>query len=113
MAEFTTVNEDLVHVLPDNIPRELSHATDNACNQVVIFAVDVGALIEPLAVSWHAVKISRFKPGSNVLIIGAGPVSVLQAVRHPISLTYRTDRAAPAEDTEVRFASSSVELTGR
>ncbi|KAH9834786.1 alcohol dehydrogenase GroES domain protein [Rhodofomes roseus] len=59
LAEYTVTNENLVHVLPDNIP------------------LDIGALIEPLAVSWHAMKISHFKPGSNVLIIGAGPVGLL------------------------------------
>ncbi|KAI0725437.1 alcohol dehydrogenase GroES domain protein [Fomitopsis betulina] len=58
LAEYTVTNEDLVHVLPDSIP------------------LDVGALIEPLAVSWHAVKISCFKPGNSVLIIGAGPVGI-------------------------------------
>ncbi|KZT69314.1 alcohol dehydrogenase GroES domain protein [Daedalea quercina L-15889] len=59
LAEYTVANEDLVHVLPDNIPLE------------------VGALIEPLAVVWHALKISHFKPGSSVLIIGAGPIGLL------------------------------------
>ncbi|KZT64228.1 alcohol dehydrogenase zinc-binding domain-containing protein [Daedalea quercina L-15889] len=59
LAEYTVTNEELVHVLPENIPLE------------------IGALIEPLAVSWHAVKISRFKPGSSVLIIGAGPIGLL------------------------------------
>ncbi|KAH9931565.1 alcohol dehydrogenase GroES domain protein [Fomitopsis serialis] len=59
LAEYTVTNEDLVHVLPDSIP------------------LDVGALIEPLAVSWHAMKISRFKRGSSVLIIGAGPIGLL------------------------------------
>lgn len=34
------------------------------------------ALVEPLAVAWHAVKISPFQKGDTALIIGAGPVGL-------------------------------------
>jgi threonine dehydrogenase-like Zn-dependent dehydrogenase len=34
------------------------------------------ALIEPLAVGWHAVKISPFKKGDAVLILGGGPIGI-------------------------------------
>ncbi len=35
-----------------------------------------GALIEPLSTSFHSFKISRFKAGDNVLVIGAGPIGL-------------------------------------
>ena len=40
------------------------------------------ALVEPLAVGWHAVKISPFKKGDRVLILGGGPIglAVIQAL---------------------------------
>ncbi|KAI9810687.1 MAG: hypothetical protein M1827_006146 [Pycnora praestabilis] len=46
-------------------------------------SLEVGALIEPLAVGWHAVKISPFKSGDSVLILGGGPIglSVIQALK--------------------------------
>lgn len=45
--------------------------------------LDVGALVEPLATSLHAVRMSRVKPGDRVVIIGAGMIGlgVLQFVR--------------------------------
>ena len=38
--------------------------------------------MEPLAVGWHAVKISPFKKGDTVLILGGGPIglAVIQAL---------------------------------
>lgn len=41
------------------------------------------ALVEPLAVAWHAVDISPFKPGDSVLILGGGPIglAVLQTLK--------------------------------
>lgn len=38
--------------------------------------LDVAALIQPLAVSWHAVNVSRFKPGDSALILGCGPIGL-------------------------------------
>lgn len=34
------------------------------------------ALVEPLAVAWHAVKTSPFKKGDSVLILGGGPIGL-------------------------------------
>ena len=41
------------------------------------------ALVEPLAVGWHAVKISPLKAGDSILILGGGPIglAVIQALR--------------------------------
>ncbi|MBW2370252.1 MAG: alcohol dehydrogenase catalytic domain-containing protein, partial [Deltaproteobacteria bacterium] len=35
-----------------------------------------GALVEPLAIGFHAVRQSRFKPGDNVVVLGAGPIGL-------------------------------------
>ncbi|KAK7746550.1 hypothetical protein SLS62_009347 [Diatrype stigma] len=44
---------------------------------------DIGALIEPLAVAWHAIEQSGAKPGDNVLVMGAGPIglAVIQCLK--------------------------------
>lgn len=41
------------------------------------------ALVEPLAVGWHAVDISPWKPGAITLVLGGGPIglSVIQALK--------------------------------
>jgi (R,R)-butanediol dehydrogenase/meso-butanediol dehydrogenase/diacetyl reductase len=38
---------------------------------------DVGALIEPLAVAYHAVKLSGARPGHTALVFGAGPIGLV------------------------------------
>jgi L-iditol 2-dehydrogenase len=40
---------------------------------------DAGALLEPLGVAIHAVGLGHVRPGSEVLVVGAGPVGVLAA----------------------------------
>jgi (R,R)-butanediol dehydrogenase/meso-butanediol dehydrogenase/diacetyl reductase len=35
-----------------------------------------GALVEPMAVALHAVRLADFSPGANVLVIGAGPIGL-------------------------------------
>ena len=43
-------------------------------------AVDVGAMVEPLAVAWRAVKRAQISPGNSILLLGAGPVSYVPSV---------------------------------
>ncbi|WP_456696577.1 2,3-butanediol dehydrogenase [Aeromicrobium sp. P5_D10] len=38
---------------------------------------DVGALIEPLAVAYHAVRLSGARPGHSALVFGAGPIGLV------------------------------------
>lgn len=42
----------------------------------VSVSLQEGALIEPLAVGFHAVEKSDLRPGGSVLVIGAGPVGL-------------------------------------
>jgi (R,R)-butanediol dehydrogenase/meso-butanediol dehydrogenase/diacetyl reductase len=39
-------------------------------------SMDDAALIEPMAVGYHAVKISGMEPGAKVLVLGAGPIGL-------------------------------------
>lgn len=50
MSEYTVVPAYAVKPLPDDFP------------------LDIGALVEPLAVGWHAVRVSPFKKGDSVLV---------------------------------------------
>ena len=38
---------------------------------------DVGALIEPLAVAHHAVRLSGARPGQSAVVFGAGPIGLV------------------------------------
>lgn len=46
-------------------------------------SMEIGAMIEPLAVGWHAVKVSPIQPGEIALVLGGGPIglAVIQALR--------------------------------
>jgi (R,R)-butanediol dehydrogenase/meso-butanediol dehydrogenase/diacetyl reductase len=59
LAEFTVVPRYMVHKLPDGMSTEL------------------GALVEPLAVGWHAVRRSGIRLGETAVIVGAGPIGLV------------------------------------
>ncbi|OAQ64441.1 (R,R)-butanediol dehydrogenase/diacetyl reductase [Pochonia chlamydosporia 170] len=58
LSETMVVPESCVKQLPDNV------------------SLEEGALVEPLAVGWHAVDISPYKETDSVLILGAGPIGL-------------------------------------
>lgn len=58
LSQYTVVQEHSVHHLPDNVP------------------MDIGAMVQPMSISWHAVRISGFQPGQTALVIGAGPIGI-------------------------------------
>ena len=58
MREQLSWPDHLLHPLPD----ELSD--------------DAGALLEPLGVAIHSVALARVRLGSDVLVVGAGPIGV-------------------------------------
>ena len=39
-------------------------------------SLEVGALLEPLSVPWHMVRISGFQPNQDALVLGAGPIGL-------------------------------------
>jgi len=59
LAELTVVPAYMVHRLPASLSTE------------------IGALVEPLAVGWHAVRRSEFAPGQTALVVGAGPIGLV------------------------------------
>lgn len=94
MSEYTCVPAHYIKKLPDDMP------------------LDIGALIEPLAVAWHAVSTSPLKEGDDVLVLGGGPIglSVILALlakgckniivaevlpRVEVGLKHSTDRRIP------------------
>lgn len=58
LSEHVVIPRKAVYEIPDSI------------------SMEVGALVEPLAVAWHAVKTSPFKKGDSVLILGGGPIGL-------------------------------------
>jgi (R,R)-butanediol dehydrogenase / meso-butanediol dehydrogenase / diacetyl reductase len=39
-------------------------------------STEIGALVEPLAVGWHAVRKANFRAGQTALVVGAGPIGL-------------------------------------
>jgi (R,R)-butanediol dehydrogenase/meso-butanediol dehydrogenase/diacetyl reductase len=58
MAEFTVVPEYMLHKLPDSVGFEL------------------GAMVEPMAVSYHAASLGRVAPDQHAVVFGAGPIGI-------------------------------------
>lgn len=58
LADFTVIPRSMAHKLPDGVTAK--H----------------GALVEPMAVSYHAVARAQVKPGHTVVVHGAGPIGV-------------------------------------
>ncbi|KIM93810.1 hypothetical protein OIDMADRAFT_45955 [Oidiodendron maius Zn] len=110
LSESVVVPRSHIYLLPDQISLEL------------------GALIEPLSVAWHAVKSSPFNPGDSVLILGGGPIgiSIIQVLKaqnagHIIVSELSTERQALCtqfganhviDPREVDVVSKSYELCG-
>lgn len=58
LSELTVVKDSMVHRLPDNVSLEL------------------GALVEPMAVTTHAISRAEVVRESSVVIFGAGPIGI-------------------------------------
>jgi len=58
MAELTAVDERMAYKLPDDVSLEL------------------GALVEPMSVAYHAAKLGDVDPDGTALIFGAGPIGI-------------------------------------
>lgn len=65
VSDYVCVDARFVFKLPEGVP------------------LDVGALVEPLAVAWHAVDQYEMKKGDAALVLGAGPIglSVVQCLK--------------------------------
>ncbi len=58
MAEFTVVPQRMLHPLPDSVSSEL------------------GAMVEPMAVAYHAAKLGGVDPDEHAVVFGAGPIGI-------------------------------------
>jgi threonine dehydrogenase-like Zn-dependent dehydrogenase len=58
VSDAVCVDQRFVFKLPENVD------------------LDVGALVEPLAVAWHAVDQYEIKDGDSALVLGAGPIGL-------------------------------------
>jgi (R,R)-butanediol dehydrogenase / meso-butanediol dehydrogenase / diacetyl reductase len=58
MAEYTVVPTDMLHRLPDNVSLEL------------------GALVEPMSVAYHAATLGEPSPDGTSMVFGAGPIGI-------------------------------------
>ncbi len=58
MAEFSVVRAGQCFVLPPSIDLSL------------------GALVEPMAVAWHTLRVAQIEPAESVLIVGGGPIGL-------------------------------------
>ncbi|KAG2421130.1 hypothetical protein HFD88_000746 [Aspergillus terreus] len=58
LAKYITAPGEHFYPIPDNV------------------SLETAALVEPMAVAWHAVNLSPFKPGDHTLVVGGGPVGI-------------------------------------
>jgi len=58
MAEYTVVPVNQVHVLPESV------------------SLDLGALVEPMSVAYHAAKLGEVGDQDSALIYGGGPIGI-------------------------------------
>jgi (R,R)-butanediol dehydrogenase/meso-butanediol dehydrogenase/diacetyl reductase len=58
MAEYTVVPTDMLHRLPDNVSMEL------------------GALVEPMSVAYHAATLGEPSADGTSMVFGAGPIGI-------------------------------------
>lgn len=71
------VPRQAVFTIPDSISMQVGGEPVNHSNPGRGSAKSrIPALVEPLAVAWHAVKTSPFKKGDSVLILGGGPIGL-------------------------------------
>lgn len=58
LAEYTVFPEKFVHKIPDEMSYEQA------------------ALVEPMAVALHSIRIGNFKTGDTALVLGSGPIGL-------------------------------------
>ena len=75
LSEYVVVDQMLAHVLPPGTSCERGPRIFRPF--LIAYPVEVGAMMEPLAVGWHAVKKAKFKAGDSALVLGAGPVGTV------------------------------------
>ncbi|ODQ64206.1 glycerol dehydrogenase [Nadsonia fulvescens var. elongata DSM 6958] len=90
LAEYTVIPASRVHKLDPETPLE------------------IGAMVQPLSISWHAVRISRFETGATALVIGAGPIGLATILA---LLARKASRIIVAEPSPIRREQACAMLT--
>jgi len=85
LSDSVVVPERAVLRLPDNVP------------------LDVGALVEPLSVAWHAISAAPLTKDSVVLVLGGGPIG-LAIVQCLVSLGTKKIIMSEVSRSRQRFA---------
>jgi D-arabinitol dehydrogenase (NADP+) len=70
-------------------------APAHRCHAVDDLALDVAVMAEPTACAVHGVDVLALRPGSDVLIFGAGPTGLVLASHRPTRSTGRWPCCAP------------------
>lgn len=86
LSESVVVPEGSILRLPDTVP------------------LNVGALVEPLSVAWHAISASPLRRDSCVLVLGGGPIG-LAIVQCLVALQTRKIIMSEVSSSRQRFAS--------
>lgn len=85
LSDSVVVPQGAVLALPSNVP------------------LDVGALVEPLSVAWHAISAAPLDPSSVVLVLGGGPIG-LAVVQCLVALQTKTIILSEVSKARQRFA---------
>lgn len=85
LSDSVVVPEGAVLALPDHVP------------------LDVGALVEPLSVAWHAISAAPLTKDSIVMILGGGPIG-LAIVQCLVALDTKTIIMSEVSKSRQRFA---------
>ena len=89
-GQYVVYGEDHILKIPDNLP------------------LDLAALVEPLAVAWHAVNCSNFKPGQTAVVLGGGPIglcTILALKGHKAGKIVCSEPAAIRRDFALKLGS--------
>lgn len=76
------------------------------CYNLGHLSLEEGALMEPLSVAVHAVKLAGVTPGSSIAVFGAGPVGVLIAAVARYGFNARTVTVIDVNELRLEFAKS-------
>ncbi|GGL13533.1 2,3-butanediol dehydrogenase [Nocardia jinanensis] len=75
------------------------------------FSAETAALIEPLAVAWHAVELAGVNQRSTALVVGAGPIglSLVLALRaHGVETVFVTELSASRKELALRLGADRI-----
>jgi (R,R)-butanediol dehydrogenase / meso-butanediol dehydrogenase / diacetyl reductase len=70
---------------------------------------DIGALVEPLAVGYHAVRLSGLRPGGTAAVFGAGPIGLVTTAALKASGAGRVIVVEPAAARKAKAAGAGAD----